>query len=126
MTETHRLYDEHRDENNAIAHIGDTYVAGCPTCHPFEDIYRDFGWDLDLAARRGWNSGAHFAALLAEDEDAISLTHPTNWLTEEEVESQPAKCLWCGRTAGHSLACARATAAEDRLREIAPLPGDAR
>jgi hypothetical protein len=30
-------------------------------------------------------------------------------------------CFWCDRIVGHSEACARATAAETRLREIAPL-----
>ena len=44
-------------------------------------------WDLHAAKARGWDYEAHFRALLAEDEDAIALTHPTNWLTEEEVEA---------------------------------------
>jgi uncharacterized protein YktB (UPF0637 family) len=47
----------------------------------------EYVWDLAAAQRRGYDPAAHFAALLAEDEDAIALTHPTNWLTEEEVEA---------------------------------------
>lgn len=45
-----------------------------------------YPWDLDLAASRGWDRAAHEAALAAGDEDAIGLTHPTNWLDEDEVE----------------------------------------
>lgn len=44
-------------------------------------------WAVLLAQARGYDEMAHIAALGAGDEDAISLTHPYNWLTEEEVES---------------------------------------
>jgi len=42
---------------------------------------------VDAAIARGWNPLAHVDALLAGDVDAISLTHPYNHLTEEEVEA---------------------------------------
>lgn len=45
-----------------------------------------YPWDLPLAASRGWDRDAHRLALESGDIDAISLTHPTNWLTEDEVE----------------------------------------
>lgn len=35
-----------------------------------------------LAESRGYDPSAHAAALV---EDDIALTHPTNWLTEDEV-----------------------------------------
>ncbi len=50
-----------------------------PYSYRFEDIWR--------ARSRGYDDDAHRAALEANDEDAISLTHPFNWLTEEEVET---------------------------------------
>lgn len=82
---TRELYIEHAAGNPR--HEGRSYVEGCPTCDdPFER-YNDLGWDLAAAERRGWDREAHFAALLSGDEDAISLTHPTNWLTEAEVEA---------------------------------------
>ena len=42
-----------------------------------------------LAASRGFDRAAHVAALESDDEDAIGLTHPFNWLTEDEVEAYP-------------------------------------
>jgi len=41
---------------------------------------------LQLARERGWPEDAHKAACEANDMDAITLTHPANWLTEDEVE----------------------------------------
>ena len=45
---------------------------------------------LAVAASRGYDDDAHRAALAAAmseaDWDAIGLTHPANWLTEDEVE----------------------------------------
>lgn len=46
----------------------------------------DYPWDLDLAESRGWDRQAHQEAIESGDEDRIGLTHPTNWLTEDEVE----------------------------------------
>jgi hypothetical protein len=40
-----------------------------------------------IAVERGWDRDAHQAALEANDEDQIGLTHPYNWLTEDEVEA---------------------------------------
>ena len=37
---------------------------------------------------RGWDSKAYIEAVIAEDEDAIALAHPFNWLTEEETENE--------------------------------------
>ena len=45
-----------------------------------------YPWDLKLAESRGWSHFEHQAALDSGDEDQIALTHPTNWLTESEVE----------------------------------------
>lgn len=47
----------------------------------------NYPWDLELAESRGWDRDAHLFALSLEDEDLIALTHPTNWLTEDEVEN---------------------------------------
>lgn len=46
--------------------------------YPFEAVR--------LAEERGWDFDAHRAAIEAGDDNAISLTHPINWLTEEEAE----------------------------------------
>lgn len=43
-------------------------------------------WVISLAATRGYDDAAHRAALDAQDVDQVSLTHPYNWLTEDEVE----------------------------------------
>ena len=37
---------------------------------------------------RGFDMGAFLEAIVDDDEDAITLTHPFNWLTEEEVENK--------------------------------------
>jgi hypothetical protein len=50
---------------------------------------------LRLAAERGYDDKAHRAAIVQDrltnggkmDSDAVSLTHPANWLTEDEVEA---------------------------------------
>jgi hypothetical protein len=50
---------------------------------------------LRIAAGRGYDDEAHRAALVADtrdnggrgDSDAVALTHPANWLTEDEVEA---------------------------------------
>ena len=81
-TRTQQLYDDHGA--SVPGHYGKDYTEGCPTCYP---PMADYPWDLHAAKARGWDYEAHFRALLAEDEDAIALTHPTNWLTEEEVEA---------------------------------------
>ena len=44
---------------------------------------------VDVAEPRGYDHGAHLRALAYGTEDDIALTHPSNWLTEEEVESAP-------------------------------------
>lgn len=52
---------------------------------------------LAIAASRGYNDEAHRAAIVADtetndarlDSDPVILTHPANWLTEEEVEGLP-------------------------------------
>lgn len=41
---------------------------------------------LALAKTRGYDDAAHRAALAAADEDLVTLTHPSNFLTEDEVE----------------------------------------
>lgn len=41
---------------------------------------------LALARSRGWDDRAHEDAIVATDEDAIALTHPYNWLSEQEAE----------------------------------------
>jgi len=43
-----------------------------------------------LAEPRGWDRDAHAAALASGDIDAIALTHPVNWLTEDEMENAAA------------------------------------
>ena len=45
-----------------------------------------YPWDLDLAEQRGWSREAHQRALDSGGLDEIALTHPTNWLTEDEVD----------------------------------------
>jgi len=43
------------------------------------------------------------------------------------VQNESPQCIWCDRSDGtHSVACARATAAEERLKLIAPLADDPR
>lgn len=52
---------------------------------------------LRIAASRGYDDAAHRAAILEDvetnnarlDSDAVALTHPANWLTEDEVENLP-------------------------------------
>ena len=41
---------------------------------------------IELVTTRGYDHAAHQAALAANDENAIALTHPANWMTEFEVE----------------------------------------
>lgn len=41
---------------------------------------------IALAKARGYDERAHLLALEEDDEDAISLIHPYNFLTEEQVE----------------------------------------
>ena len=66
---------------------------------------------ISLAASRGYNAEAHREALFAKDTDAIALTHPANWLTEEEVESLLAPHPWTtddprgNPPLGHALPC---------------------
>lgn len=42
---------------------------------------------LSIAESRGWRRDAHITALMDGNEDAITLTHPANELTEDEVEA---------------------------------------
>lgn len=42
---------------------------------------------FNLAKRNGFDLKAHQNALLLGDEDQITLTHPANFLSEEEVET---------------------------------------
>ncbi|HEX5016571.1 MAG TPA: hypothetical protein VFX15_03175 [Actinomycetes bacterium] len=52
---------------------------------------------LALAMSRGYDDEAHRQAILDDvenndarlDSDAVTLTHPANWLTEEEMERLP-------------------------------------
>ncbi len=84
--EASALIDEHRDTN---LHAGDTYIDGCPTCDPEgfgEAAISRYPWRLDEATARGWDRAAHVAALQTGDVDAIALTHPANWLSEDEIE----------------------------------------
>jgi hypothetical protein len=41
---------------------------------------------LDELQRRGFDLRAFGDALAADDEDAVALAHPINWMTEEEAE----------------------------------------
>lgn len=48
-----------------------------------------FGVDdqaLVIARERGWDESLFQEALDNNDEDAITLQHPINWLTEDEAE----------------------------------------
>jgi hypothetical protein len=42
---------------------------------------------VDVLTERGWSHTAFIDALNAMNENAIALTHPTNWMTEDEVEN---------------------------------------
>jgi hypothetical protein len=42
---------------------------------------------VGMLEERGWSHIAFIDALNAMDEDAIALAHPTNWMTEDEVEN---------------------------------------
>ena len=42
---------------------------------------------VDVLEERGWSHVDFIDALNRMDEDAIALTHPTNWMTEDEVEN---------------------------------------
>ncbi len=41
---------------------------------------------LVMASMRGWVYSTHQTALDSGNEDMITLTHPINWLTEDEAE----------------------------------------
>ena len=41
---------------------------------------------IAVAQSRGYDHDAHLRALAGDSEDVMSLTHPANWLTEDEVE----------------------------------------
>ena len=49
---------------------------------------------MALAVARGYDDEAHQAALRARDQDAIALTHPSNWLQEAEVEALLSPHAW--------------------------------
>jgi hypothetical protein len=59
--------------------VNDTDLEEVPV-HGYTDA------QMSTATSRGWESERHFRALEAGDEDAIGLTHPFNYLTEDEVE----------------------------------------
>ena len=40
-----------------------------------------------ILAARGYDHEAHYEAVLEGDEDEIALTHPSNFLREEEIEN---------------------------------------
>lgn len=40
----------------------------------------------EIAESRGWDRAAHEAALKSRDEDEVAITHPINYLSEEEWE----------------------------------------
>jgi hypothetical protein len=42
---------------------------------------------VTIALERGWDFQSHVDALVGGDEDRISMTHPANELTEDEVEA---------------------------------------
>lgn len=42
---------------------------------------------VDVLQERGWSHVDFIDALNIADEDQIALTHPTNWMTEDEVEN---------------------------------------
>ncbi len=42
---------------------------------------------VDVLEERGWSHVAFIDALNLADENQIALTHPTNWMTEDEVEN---------------------------------------
>jgi hypothetical protein len=42
---------------------------------------------IALAASRGYDDVAHQTALRGRDQDAMALTHPGNWLEDDEVEA---------------------------------------
>lgn len=55
-----------------------------------------YPWNLNVAESRGWPREAHRVALATGNEDLIAMTHPTNWLTEAEVEATyESKCILC-------------------------------
>lgn len=67
------------------AGVGPSWLTG--------NLYRHEA--LRLAASRGYDDEAHRAAIVEDtmhndarlDSDAVTLTHPANWLTEDEVEA---------------------------------------
>lgn len=42
---------------------------------------------VDILTERGWDYIAFIDALNTANENEIALTHPTNWMTEDEVEN---------------------------------------
>jgi hypothetical protein len=74
------LHDEYRDwelrkEDNEDEN-SDEYKE-------LRSTYKDA---FNIAQSRGWNPDEHAVALSANDVDQISVTHPYNFLTEDEVE----------------------------------------
>lgn len=50
----------------------------------------DKGYTLNFIEElidRGFDGNAWLTALLEEDAEKITLTHPANWMTEEEIET---------------------------------------
>lgn len=45
------------------------------------------------ALERGWDSPAYYRAVAINDENGVTLNHPTNYLTEEETERLT--CSFC-------------------------------
>ena len=53
-----------------------------------KNINRVLGDDwIDILTERGWDYIAFIDALHSANMDQITLTHPTNWMTEDEVEN---------------------------------------
>ncbi len=50
--------------------------------------------DEQTLIARGYDKPAHTAALLAGNTDAITTTHPFNWLSEVEVENDEWASNW--------------------------------
>lgn len=66
---------------------------------------------MAIAVSRGYDDDAHQAALRADDQDAVAMTHPSNWLEEDEVEALLSPHAWetddprGAPPLGHTLPC---------------------
>lgn len=77
----------------------------------------NYPWDLALAERRGWPREAHRVALETGNEDLIALTHPTNYLTEDEVENPAPQHKTRGGYGPHDWDCPACKVESERRSE---------